>query len=413
MPSRVAVVTAWATSAVDSGKHTAPARPVAVPASRRYTSSSRGSARTRSATEHGHEGRDESVELLGWDDGFAGVRVRRVGVDPPMLPMPPTTFAAVAEFQLTTFVDSARPEILTSLVEWLRIPAISADPDHAGDVRASAEWCADRMRAVGLEHVRLLETAGHPSVYGDWLHAPGAPDRRSSTAITTCSRSTRSTRGCRRRSSPPIATAQLFARGAVDDKGQVLYHIEVIRALLARDGGAAGEPEAPGRGRGGGGQPELRGRCSPTHRDLLALRRRRGVRHRDVGGRRAVDVHRDARARRVRGRARAPRRTDLHSRIVRRRGPQRRARRRASSRPRCTTPTVGSRCPASTTRSGPSPTTCAPRSPRSRSPTTSSGATPRGAAPHRRGRVLARWSGSGSGRRPRSPGSRPATRVTA
>ena len=161
--------------------------------------------------------------------------MRRVGVDPPMLPTTPTTFAAVAELQLSTFVDSARPEILATLVEWLRIPAISADPAHTGDVRASAGWCADRMRAVGLEHVQLLETAGHPSVYGDWLHAPGAP-----TIVVYGHHDVQPVDPLDAWISPPFEPTerdgQLFARGAVDDKGQVLYHLEVIRALLARDG---------------------------------------------------------------------------------------------------------------------------------------------------------------------------------
>lgn len=152
-----------------------------------------------------------------------------------MLPTTPTTFAAVAELQLSRFVDSARPEILASLVDWLRIPAISADPAHSADVRASAAWCADRMRAVGLEHVQLLETAGHPSVYGDWLHTADAP-----TVLVYGHHDVQPVDPLDAWFSPPFEPTErdgrLFARGAVDDKGQVLYHLEVIRALLARDG---------------------------------------------------------------------------------------------------------------------------------------------------------------------------------
>lgn len=132
-------------------------------------------------------------------------------------------------------VDGARDEILARLVEWLRIPAISADPDHTDDVRASARWCADLMAAIGLEHVQLLETAGHPSVYGDWLHAEGAP-----TVLVYGHHDVQPVDPVADWVSPPfeptVRDGQLFARGAVDDKGQVLYHLEVIRALLARDG---------------------------------------------------------------------------------------------------------------------------------------------------------------------------------
>lgn len=132
-------------------------------------------------------------------------------------------------------VEGARDEILARLVEWLRIPAISADPGHTSDVRASAEWCARVMRTIGLEHVQLLETAGHPSVYGDWLHAPGAP-----TVLVYGHHDVQPVDPLADWVSPPfeptVRDGQLFARGAVDDKGQVLYHLEVIRALLARDG---------------------------------------------------------------------------------------------------------------------------------------------------------------------------------
>jgi acetylornithine deacetylase/succinyl-diaminopimelate desuccinylase-like protein len=149
--------------------------------------------------------------------------------------MPPLPSSFVAELVLADFLDRERDAVLDRLVEWLRIPAISADPAHAGDVRASAEWCAARMRAVGLEHVELLETEGHPSVYGDWLHAPGAP-----TVVVYGHHDVQPVDPLDAWVSPPFEGAvrdgQLFARGAVDDKGQVAYHLEAIGALLARDG---------------------------------------------------------------------------------------------------------------------------------------------------------------------------------
>jgi acetylornithine deacetylase/succinyl-diaminopimelate desuccinylase-like protein len=141
----------------------------------------------------------------------------------------------VTGLTLAGFVDSSRQEILDSLTAWLRIPAISADPEHAGDVRASAEWCAARMGEVGLEHVRLLETEGHPSVYGDWLHAPGAP-----TVLVYGHHDVQPVDPLGAWDSPPfeptVRDGRLFARGAVDDKGQVLYHLEVVRALLDASG---------------------------------------------------------------------------------------------------------------------------------------------------------------------------------
>ena len=58
----------------------------------------------------------------------------------------------------------------------LRIPSISTLPEHAADCRAAAEWIAADLASSGIEHVEVSETAGHPVVYGDWLHAgPDAP----------------------------------------------------------------------------------------------------------------------------------------------------------------------------------------------------------------------------------------------
>jgi acetylornithine deacetylase/succinyl-diaminopimelate desuccinylase-like protein len=87
------------------------------------------------------------------------------------------------------------------------------------------------MEQLGLEHVRLLETEGHPSVYGDWLHAPGAP-----TVLVYGHHDVQPVDPLAEWVTPPFEPAvregQLFARGAVDDKGQVLYHLEALRGLF-------------------------------------------------------------------------------------------------------------------------------------------------------------------------------------
>jgi len=65
---------------------------------------------------------------------------------------------------------------LQQLLAFLRIPSISTQPEHSADVATAAHWLAEAMRHAGLENVRLIETEGHPLVYGDHLHAgPDAP----------------------------------------------------------------------------------------------------------------------------------------------------------------------------------------------------------------------------------------------
>ena len=146
------------------------------------------------------------------------------------------TLARMESLHLEPHVASARDEILERLRVWLEIPSISCDPAYADAVRDSAAWCEAEMQECGLEGTRLLETPLHPAVYGEWLHAgPDAP-----TVLVYGHHDVQPVDPLDLWTSPPfeatIRDGQLFARGAVDDKGQVLYHLEVVRALLARDG---------------------------------------------------------------------------------------------------------------------------------------------------------------------------------
>ncbi len=137
---------------------------------------------------------------------------------------------------LAGYAQTERERILATLFQWLRIPSISAEPDHAADVRASAEMCAGLLIEAGLEHAELLDTGGHPAVYADWLHAgTGAP-----TVLVYGHHDVQPVDPLDEWRSPPfepvIADGECLARGAIDDKGQVLYQIEAARGLLARDG---------------------------------------------------------------------------------------------------------------------------------------------------------------------------------
>ncbi|MBV8302925.1 MAG: dipeptidase [Acidimicrobiia bacterium] len=142
----------------------------------------------------------------------------------------------VAELQLHRYVDAEADRIVASLFEWLRIPSISAHPDRAQDVRRSAEFTAQLMGDAGLEHVEVLETTGAPAVYGDHLRAgPQAP-----TAVVYGHHDVQPVDPLEAWSSPPfdpvIVEGECRARGAIDDKGQVLYEIEAVRGLLQQHG---------------------------------------------------------------------------------------------------------------------------------------------------------------------------------
>ena len=137
---------------------------------------------------------------------------------------------------LSEYVEAERERVVRTLFDWLAIPSISAQPEHAADVRRSAELTADLLREAGMEHVELLETPGHPSVYGDWLHAgDDAP-----TVVVYGHHDVQPVDPVSAWRSPPfeptIVDGECLARGAIDDKGQVLYEIEAARGMLRLDG---------------------------------------------------------------------------------------------------------------------------------------------------------------------------------
>jgi acetylornithine deacetylase/succinyl-diaminopimelate desuccinylase-like protein len=125
---------------------------------------------------------------------------------------------------------------LESYQAFLRIPSISALPEHADDCRAAAEWIAADMRRIGLEHVEVAETGGHPIVYGDWLHATGEP-----TALVYGHYDVQPVDPVELWESPPFEPVahdgSMFGRGSSDDKGQIHMHLRAAEALLATTGG--------------------------------------------------------------------------------------------------------------------------------------------------------------------------------
>jgi acetylornithine deacetylase/succinyl-diaminopimelate desuccinylase-like protein len=129
------------------------------------------------------------------------------------------------------FIHTNRDRYVDELTHYLAIPSISALPQHAGDVQRCAEWTADQMRRIGLEHVSLVETAGHPVAYGDWLHAPGAP-----TMLLYGHYDVQPVDPVNLWESPPfeatIRDGEIYARGAADDKGQVFMHFKAIEAHM-------------------------------------------------------------------------------------------------------------------------------------------------------------------------------------
>jgi acetylornithine deacetylase/succinyl-diaminopimelate desuccinylase-like protein len=121
---------------------------------------------------------------------------------------------------------------LESYKALLRIPSISGIPAHAPDCRAAAEFIAADLREIGMEHVEVCETGGHPVVYADWLHAAGKP-----TVLLYAHYDVQPVDPVDLWESPPfvpvVKEGRMLARGSSDCKCHVAMHARAVEALLA------------------------------------------------------------------------------------------------------------------------------------------------------------------------------------
>jgi acetylornithine deacetylase/succinyl-diaminopimelate desuccinylase-like protein len=133
------------------------------------------------------------------------------------------------------FINLHRDRYVEELKGYLAIPSISALPQHAGDIRACAEWTAAELTRIGMQNVKLIETAGNPVVYADWLNAPGAP-----TLLFYGHYDVQPVDPVDLWESPPfeatIRDGEIYARGSADDKGQIFMHFKAIEAWLKQAG---------------------------------------------------------------------------------------------------------------------------------------------------------------------------------
>src|SRR3954471_13989824 len=140
---------------------------------------------------------------------------------------------AIAQ-DLEKFLSDNDTRIHAELFDFLRIPSVSAKSDNNADTKRAAEWVKASLDKVGVP-AKIYPTAGHPVVVGEWRKAAGAPtvliyghydvqppeplDLWTSPAFE-----------------PTVRDGKLFARGSVDDKGQLFLHIKALEAHLASRG---------------------------------------------------------------------------------------------------------------------------------------------------------------------------------
>lgn len=135
---------------------------------------------------------------------------------------------------LDRYLTDHRQQFEDDLCELLRIPSISADRNYAGDIRRAADWVAGCLRRLGLG-TELIETAGHPLVYAESPPVPGAP-----TVLVYGHYDVQPADPLDQWTTPPfeptVRDGNLYARGATDDKGQMLTHINSAQAWIETAG---------------------------------------------------------------------------------------------------------------------------------------------------------------------------------
>ncbi|MCP4590879.1 MAG: dipeptidase [bacterium] len=131
--------------------------------------------------------------------------------------------------QVEQYVAAHREEYLARLMEFLRIPSVSTDPEGVRDTHRAAEWVRDLLGAAGLE-AELVETPKHPVVIAD----SGPPAGDGPTLLLYGHYDVQPAGELDLWSSPPfepeVRDGRIYARGSADDKGQLLTHLLALEA---------------------------------------------------------------------------------------------------------------------------------------------------------------------------------------
>lgn len=134
-------------------------------------------------------------------------------------------------FMVKQYIEDNKDRFLAELFDLLRIPSVSADSRHKGDVRKAAEFIADKLKAAGADTVEVHETEGHPIVYGEKKSGKDLP-----TVLVYGHYDVQPPDPLELWDSPPfepvIKNEKIYARGACDDKGQVYMHIKALEVMM-------------------------------------------------------------------------------------------------------------------------------------------------------------------------------------
>lgn len=134
-------------------------------------------------------------------------------------------------------IQNQKEVFINQLLELLKIPSISADPQYKDEVKKTAKWIKNALNDIGCTTVKIYETEGHPVVYGEILVSESAP-----TVLVYGHYDVQPPDPLELWDSPPFEpiikktdlhpNGAIFARGACDDKGQMFMHLKAIELLV-------------------------------------------------------------------------------------------------------------------------------------------------------------------------------------
>ena len=135
-----------------------------------------------------------------------------------------------------SYARENQKRFLEELKELLRIPSVSTMDEHKNDVQKAADFVASELKRIGFEHVEVIPSSGHPMVYADWLHASGKP-----TVLCYAHYDVQPPDPIEEWTTPPFEPTErnqnIYARGAVDDKGQLWMQVKAFESLFRSGNG--------------------------------------------------------------------------------------------------------------------------------------------------------------------------------
>ncbi len=131
-------------------------------------------------------------------------------------------------------IEKNKEKYLSELFDLLRIPSVSADSKHKDDVRKAALFVVNKLKEAGADKVELMETGGHPIVFGEKTVDPSRP-----TVLVYGHYDVQPPDPLALWNSPPfeptVRDGKIYARGSCDDKGQVYMHIKALEIMIQQN----------------------------------------------------------------------------------------------------------------------------------------------------------------------------------